>query len=291
MRAGEDRALQRVVRQRDFVVVLVPLRLLVRARGERARAERQAADDALELVVPLRVRPEGGRDVVPVQRHLDVAERGRVRDGDLDSRVAAGDVLRRARDDGDMERVRLGRGLIARGCGSRYGNERGGYRDESPSQSFHALPFPCSGCEDYLALAGPGSSGCARLPSRDGAAPTDRGGRAGARLVLRAAAAQRDPGLDPLPRLRRAGGAVPDLRAARARSAPRQAWARAAARGRGGVRRAGVARADADRGRGPPGLGAGRHRARAAPGAPAPEAAAAARGRARARGAGAALCS
>ena len=75
-------------------------------RAISALPERQALDDALELVVPLRVRPEGGRHVGAVERHAHGAERGACRHGHLDARVVARDVLGRARDDADAERLR-----------------------------------------------------------------------------------------------------------------------------------------------------------------------------------------
>ncbi len=142
VRSGEHRALKRVVRQLQLVVVLVALRVLVAARDDRALAERQAGDDALELVVPLRVGPEGGGDVIAVERHVDVAERRLLRDGDLDPRVVAGDVLRRARDDADRQRVLLGGRLVAGGGRRRYGDERCGDDGESPGRSFHVSPLP-----------------------------------------------------------------------------------------------------------------------------------------------------
>jgi len=68
------------------------------ARGEEALPERQAGDDALELVVALWIRPEDGGDVDAVQRHDDVVQRDLVRHGHLDPRVAARHVLRGTRD-------------------------------------------------------------------------------------------------------------------------------------------------------------------------------------------------
>ena len=140
MRAGEDRALERVVDELELVAVLLPFPAFVAAGDDPALAERQAGDDALELVVPLGVRPEGGRDIGAVERHVDVVEIRLGRHCDLDPRVTARDVLRRARDDTDLELVvlLLRAVMVVVRHGGRDDDERGDQRRrESAGHSFH----------------------------------------------------------------------------------------------------------------------------------------------------------
>ena len=125
VRAGEDRALQRVVDELELVPVLLSLPTLVAAGDDPALAERQAGDDALQLMVPLGIRPEDGGDVRAVQRHIDVVEIRPVGHGDLDPRIAAGDVLRRARHDADLELVVLLSPVVIGRGSSRGDDERG----------------------------------------------------------------------------------------------------------------------------------------------------------------------
>ncbi len=140
MRAGEDRALERVVDELELVAVLLSLSMRVAAGDDPALAERQAGDDALELMVPLGVRPEGGRDIGAVEGHVDVVEIRLGGHGDLDPRVTAGDVLRRARDDTDLELVvlLLRAVMVVVRHGGRDDDERGDQRRrESAGRSFH----------------------------------------------------------------------------------------------------------------------------------------------------------
>ena len=163
MRAGEDRALNRMVDELQLVVVLLPLRVLVAARDERALPERQAGDDALELVIPLRIGPEHRGDVRAVECHHHVPRLRLVRKGELDPGVAARDVARRARDDAERELVVLAAApvavVIVRGR-DRHDDERQRDRGQPPVNPLHdSSPFPRSCREDYLAGHLIGSSG------------------------------------------------------------------------------------------------------------------------------------
>jgi hypothetical protein len=124
----------------ELVAVLLPLPALVAAGHDPALSERQSGDDALELVIPLGVRPEGGRDIGAVEGYVDVVEIRLGGHRDLDPRVAARDVLRRARDDTDLELVvLLLRTVVAVRHGGRDDDKRGDQRRrESAGHSFHA---------------------------------------------------------------------------------------------------------------------------------------------------------
>ena len=147
VRAGEDRALQRVVRQRH------------------ARRSACSPSPAPAWLAASVLSPSGRPVTTPsswwfpsgsgpkaevtsapfsVTSTSPSARRGR--DGDLDPRVAARDVRCRARDDGDVQCVRLGRGFVARGRRGRRGGERGVARRPARSVRFMSLPFPCARC-------------------------------------------------------------------------------------------------------------------------------------------------
>jgi len=103
VRAREHRPGDRVVRQRQLGPVGCGVPGAGNARVDRARAERQPHEDALERVRDDVVRRERLRHVGAVQRHLHARGRRGCRDDDADPYRAAAHVLRRARDGDDLQ--------------------------------------------------------------------------------------------------------------------------------------------------------------------------------------------
>jgi len=102
-RPGEHGARDRMVHDRELDLLRARLSRPADARNERALAERQGGEDALELMVALGIRAERRRHVDPIELDRHVGERDPIGDCHIHARGTARHEARRARHHAQRE--------------------------------------------------------------------------------------------------------------------------------------------------------------------------------------------